>query len=92
MIKIISNGGRRLLWEVCLDLKKRGFLFLDLASVNMENPKTANIAKFKMSFGGDIMKEYAYMYQSDFYKLFSNYFNPSLIFRKIVNKIKNGVR
>lgn len=77
IIKIISNGGRRLLWEICQDLKKRGFIFLDMASVNTENPKTINIAKFKMSFGGKIIKEYAYMHKS---KLF-------IIFEKIRNKI-----
>ncbi len=64
MLKIISNSGRRLLWEVCQNLKERDFVFLDMASVNMENPKTISIAKFKMSFGGEIVREYTYMYDS----------------------------
>lgn len=64
VMKIISNSGRRLLWEICRDLKKRGFVFLDMASVNQSNSKSANIAKFKLSFGGEIIREYTYMYQS----------------------------
>ncbi len=70
MLKILSNAGRRLMWEICQDLKKRGFIFLDLASVNMENPKTVSIAKFKMSFGGRIIKEYTYIYKSKTFLFF----------------------
>lgn len=66
-IKVISNSGRRLMWEICLSLKKRNFVFLDVASVNQSNPKSANIAKFKLSFGGSIVKEYTYMYKSNFF-------------------------
>jgi hypothetical protein len=68
--KIISNGGRRLLLEICKDLKSRGFVSLDMASVNMDNPKTINISKFKMSFGGDVRKEYTYIYKGKVFTLF----------------------
>jgi lipid II:glycine glycyltransferase (peptidoglycan interpeptide bridge formation enzyme) len=68
-LKIISNSGRRLLWDICLDLKKRHFISLDMASVNTSNPKTINIAKFKMSFGGDIIKEYTYIYKSKLFNM-----------------------
>ncbi len=70
MVKVVSNSGRRLMWEVCQDLKKRGFSSLDMASVNMENPKTVSISKFKMSFGGKVTREYTYIYKSKFFLLF----------------------
>jgi len=78
MIKIISNSGRRLLWEICKDLKNREFVFLDMASVNQSNPKSANIAKFKMSFGGKIVREYAYIYKSAAFKFFEKIRNKIL--------------
>lgn len=68
--KIISNSGRRLLFEISKDLKSRGFVSLDMASVNMDNPKTINISKFKMSFGGSVCKEYTYIYKSKSFALF----------------------
>jgi len=74
---------------ICKDLKNRGFVSLDMASVNMENPKTISIAKFKMSFGGDIISEYTYMYQSYLYDIFSKYLNLSLLYKKMINIIKN---
>ena len=69
MYKHISNATRRAMWEICLWGKKEGYRSLDLASVNLTNPKTANITKFKMSFGGAIVNEYTYTYKS---KLFSS--------------------
>ncbi len=70
LYKIISNASRRLIWEICLWGKQAGFESLDLASVNFKNPKTANITKFKMSFGGDVVPEYTYSYSSPLYHLF----------------------
>lgn len=88
IVKIISNAGRRLLWEILTDLKNRNFVFLDMASVNMENPKTQSIAKFKMSFGGAVIKEYIYMYQSKIYDIFSRYLNLGSLYIKLVKIIK----
>lgn len=68
-MKRISNAGRRLFWEVCLYGEKRNFISLDLASVNKNNPKTVKIAEFKLSFGGNIIREYTYEYRSPFFAL-----------------------
>jgi hypothetical protein len=74
MIKVISNSGRRLIWEVCKDLKKNRFDSLDMASVNMENPKTVSISKFKMSFGGKVAREYTYIYKDEIFNLIESAF------------------
>jgi hypothetical protein len=70
MIKIISYAGRRLIWESIRDAKKRGFLSYDFASVNRSNPKSEAIARFKLSFGGQVVPEYNYMYRSKMFKIF----------------------
>lgn len=82
VMKIISNSGRRLLWEICQNLRKRGFVFLDMASVNQSNPKSANIAKFKLSFGGDIVREYTYMYKSKIFNFFERILGVYLLLRR----------
>ncbi len=64
VMKVISNASRRLMWEVCQWGKDTGYQSLDLASVNFVNPRTASITKFKMSFGGQVINEYTYSYQS----------------------------
>jgi lipid II:glycine glycyltransferase (peptidoglycan interpeptide bridge formation enzyme) len=64
VMKIISNASRRLMWEICQWGKDAGYQSLDLASVNFVNPRTASITKFKMSFGGQVINEYTYSYQS----------------------------
>jgi len=69
LYKIISNSTRRLIWEICQWGKKEDYKSLDMASVNFDNPKTANITKFKMSFGGKVVNEYTYTYTSFLYKL-----------------------
>lgn len=64
MLKLISNSGRRLFWEVCQNLKNRRFVFLDLAAVNFTDKNKENLKNFKMSFGGDVIEEYTYIYKS----------------------------
>jgi hypothetical protein len=86
LYKIISNASRRLIWEICLWGKQQGFQSLDLASVNFHNPKTANITKFKMSFGGEVVSEYTYSYSSPLYRLFERLVKLkklALVFKKL---------
>lgn len=68
-----SNASRRLMWEMCLWGKKNGYKGLDLGSVNKDNPKTQSIADFKLSFGGNLVKEYAYIYKSKMFKFFEHF-------------------
>ena len=73
LYKIIAASTRRVIWEACLWGKGRGYRSLDMASVNPNNPKTANIAKFKMSFGKELVPEYTYIYKSPSFALFEKF-------------------
>jgi len=68
--KNVSFSSRRLIWEICCWGKAKNFKSLDLASVNFNNPKTANITRFKMSFGGKVINEYTYLYKTSTFLLF----------------------
>lgn len=72
MYKHISNATRRAIWEICRWGKQNSFQSLDMASVNLSNPKTVSIAKFKMSFGGNIITEYTYTYKTKAFALFES--------------------
>lgn len=87
--RIIANSSRRIMWEVCLWGKKNGYYSLDLASVNFKNPKTANITEFKMSFGGDIVTEYTYIYKSKLFSFFEKFVAVKLLILRITNIWKN---
>jgi len=68
--KRVSFASRRSIWEACQLGKSGGFESLDLSSVNRERPETRSIADFKMSFGGEICKEYTYTYRSPLFRAF----------------------
>lgn len=70
LMKLISNASRRIMYETCLWGHKNGFNSLDLASINFNNPETANITKFKMSFGCNIQSEYTHTYVSGLARLY----------------------
>jgi len=86
LYKIMSNATRRIIWEICLWGKKNNFKSLDLASVNFENPRTANITKFKMSFGGEVKNEYTYIYKSSFFRFFEKFVFLKLVLMRIFHK------
>jgi hypothetical protein len=86
MYKVISNASRRLMWEVCQWGKSEGYTFLDLASVNFNNPKTANITKFKMSFGGNVVDEYTYTYTSGVYRMIEKL----MFIKKIFSRLRHS--
>lgn len=86
--KLISNASRRVIWEICKWGKENRFESLDMASVNMDNPKTQSIAKFKMSFGGDTVVEYTYIYKSKLFSLFEKFTFTKLFVSKILNYFK----
>ena len=85
LYKVISNASRRLIWEACQWGKQERYQSLDMASVNFKNPKTANITKFKMSFGGEVINEYTYTYTSFAYRLLEK----TIKIKKIIFKLKN---
>lgn len=88
--KLISNATRRLVWEICRWGKGRGFVSLDLASVNFNNPKTANITKFKMSFGGGVVNEYTYVYRSKTFLFFERLVTFKILATRLLRKIKSA--
>lgn len=83
--RIIANASRRIMLEVCLWGKKNGYSSLDLASVNFKNPKTASITEFKMSFGGDVVTEYTYIYKSKSFSFFEKFVVVKLLISRIIN-------
>lgn len=89
MYKIISNATRRVIWETCLWGKENGFQSLDMASVNFKNPKTANITKFKMSFGGNVVNEYTYTYKSKTLRVFEKLAAARVYIKKIIYKLSH---
>lgn len=71
-LKLISNAGRALMWHAMLEAKAKGFETFDLAVVNFEDPKKENLRRFKLSFGGDVMPEYTYMYRAPIFRFFES--------------------
>ena len=65
--KIISQASRRTFYEICSWGHENSFVSLDMASVNFNNPATANITKFKMSFGGVVRNEYTHIYYGSWF-------------------------
>lgn len=86
-IKLISNAGRRLIWETLKYTKNKGFKSFDMASVNQSNPKSANIAKFKLSFGGEVLKEYTYIYSSHLFLFFEENYKRILNLKQFFSKL-----
>lgn len=82
--KTMSNASRRVIWEICRWGKANGFESLDMASVNFENPKTASITKFKMSFGGDVIEEYTHIYKSSLFGLLEKLVSVKLKIMKLM--------
>lgn len=70
LYKIISNSTRRLVWEIIIWGKENDFAALDMATVNMTDKDKEGITKFKMSFGGELMPEYTYIYKSKLFSFF----------------------
>lgn len=88
LYKIISNSTRRVIWEACKWGKERGFKSLDMASVNLSNPKTSSIARFKMNFGGNLINEYAYIYKSKTFSFFEHFVKIKLFLYRLVERFK----
>jgi len=86
--RIIGYATRRLVWEVCLWGKKNNFVTLDMASVNIHNPETESIAKFKMSFGKNLTPEYVYTYKSTLFALFEKTVLIKNFFKKTYFSLK----
>lgn len=86
--KQIAYATRRLVWEVCLWGKARNFISLDMASVNISNPKTESIARFKMSFGKDLSDEYIYIYKSATFAFFEKLVFVKLWLKRVLFMFK----
>ena len=75
--KIIGYSTRRLIYEIAKFGSENGYNFLDMAGVNLDDPKKQGITKFKMGFGGELVDEYTYTYKRPFLRkmsLFKNKF------------------
>jgi hypothetical protein len=70
--KIISLSSRRVIWEICQYGKQRDCRFVDLAYVSLTGLRSG-IDHFKLSFGGEIIDDYTYIYKSYKY-LFMEHF------------------
>ena len=70
LYKLTAWSTRRIMWEICVWGKKKGFTSFDLGSINLVDPKKAGVTEFKMAFKGDIINEYTYIYKSTFFKIF----------------------
>jgi hypothetical protein len=85
LYKIIGYASRRLIWEICQWGKNKGFDSLDMAAVNFVDKSKEGITKFKMSFGGEIIPEYTYLYKSNLFRylekiaLLKNYIKKFLV-------------
>ena len=83
LYKMIAYATRRVMWEVCIWGKANHFHSLDLASINFQNPDVANITQFKMSFGGEVVNEYTYVYKSFLFKIFEKLAGPKNYIKKL---------
>lgn len=86
--KIISNAGRRLVYEVCRYGQQRGYKLFDLGSINLEDKQKEGVAGFKSCFGGQLENEYTYTYKSKLYNFFEKFVAVKLFLLKIFNKFK----
>ncbi len=60
--KLSSYLNRYLHWHDILYFKDKGFLTYDFGGINLDrNSDTYGITKFKLSFGGEIVKQYNYL-------------------------------
>lgn len=84
--KIIGYATRRIIWEICKWGKNNGYVSLDMASVNINNPKTLSIAKFKMSFGKELVPEYTYIHKTKAFAFFEKMVVVKILFKKLVYK------
>lgn len=74
--RIIAYAARRLIWEACQYGKRKGNTIFDLGAINLTDPKKKPITDFKSGFGGKIVDEYTYTYESPLF-----HFLKRLIFR-----------
>ena len=70
---VIGYATKRLIYGICSYGKKNGYKDVDMGSVNLTDPKKKGIAQFKSSFGGTIVDEYTYTYESFIYRIFSKF-------------------
>lgn len=67
--RVIAYATRRLVWEACQYGKRKGNVLFDLGALNLADPKKKHITDFKSGFGGEIVDEYTYTYESSFFRL-----------------------
>jgi len=86
--KIIAQATRRIVWEICLWAKKEGFRLFDLGSINLDDPVKAGVTEFKLSFGGEVIPEYTFIYKSIHFAFFENLVSIKVLFKKILFILK----
>ena len=62
--RIIAYATRRLIWEACQYGKSKSNALFDLGALNFTDPRKKSITDFKSGFGGEIVDEYTYTYES----------------------------
>ena len=62
--------------------------WLKAAIVNFKDPEVAGITKFKMSFGGDVVNEYTYIYKSAAFRYFEKLAYLKVISLRFLYSIK----
>ena len=67
--RIIGYATRRLVWEICMYGKEKGYTTIDLGGINFSQNAKKGIAQFKQSFGGDVIPEYTYRYESRIFSI-----------------------
>src|SRR5687767_7200898 len=65
----IGYATRRLVWEICLYGKSRGYEHLDLGGIDLEDEEKRGVAMFKQSFQGDVVDVVVYRSSSSLFRL-----------------------
>jgi hypothetical protein len=86
--RIIANSTRRIMWEICQWGHANGFVSLDLAFMNLEDPAKKGVTAFKMSFGGKTMPSYIYMYKSRGFTFFERFASVKLFLKNRVHRLR----
>ena len=88
LYKIIAQSSRALVYKICLWAKEEGFKMFDLGSINTVDPKKAGITDFKLSFGGEIIPEYTYIYKSNSFIFFERFATIKVVLKRILFNFK----
>jgi len=81
--RLIASATRRLIYEVCVYGRSKGYRWFDLGSINLTDTEKSSIAQFKSFFRGELIDEYTYFRKSRFFKILEKFVKIKLIIYKI---------